>query len=151
MGQDYAGLKLVDSTHGIILQYVECKNALKGSDENIICSVPVASQTLPTPYSNKYMSTTVPQVAPLNYKAADIFFRIKVEPRNRDGDVPDMTATFGYSCDGKQWRKASGNGPTTFVAKPGKWIGAKFGLFCNRLSKKNDSGWMQVDWIEVTE
>ena len=151
MGQDYAALKLTDSKEGMMLQHVECKDALKGAEEDMICSIPIASETLPIPYSNKYMSTTVPPVAPLEYKAADIFLRIKVEPHKREGDVPDMTATFWYSLDGKKWIKTAGSGTTSFTARAGKWIGAKFGLFCNRLSKKNDSGWMQVDWIEVTE
>ena len=39
----------------------------------------------------------------------------------------------------------------TFTGKPGKWIGAKFGFWCNRHASKNDSGWMQIDWVKVSE
>ena len=155
MGLDYATLKLVDTPDGVVLQYIECKDALKGSQEKVLESVALDSNPLPMPYSNKYMSTTVPPVPPLEYKAADVYLRLKVEPRERKGNVPDLTATFWYSLDGRKWTQMknpelSGN-KAVFKGKPGKWIGAKFGLYCNRLAQKNDSGWMQVDWVKVTE
>ena len=159
MGLDYAALKLVDTADGVMLQYVECHDALKGSPETVLASTPLESAPLPTPYSNRYMSTTVPPVAPLAYKAADVFLRLKVEPRERKGNVPEAVCTFWYSLDGKKWTQLStdtkdgstSKGKAAFVAAPGKWIGAKFGFFCNRLARKNDSGWMQIDWVRVTE
>lgn len=157
MGQDYAAIKMVDTEDGIVLQYVECKNALKGSEENVLCEMPLISEPLPTPYSNIYMSTSVPPVAPVSYEMAEAYLRLKVMPRERKGDVPELTATFWYSPDGKKWTQIqpSGNGSGksghAFTAQPGKWIGAKFGFFCNRLASKNDSGWMEIDWIKVTK
>ena len=159
MGLDYAALKLIDTEDGVMLQYVECQDALDGSTEEVLASVPLHSEPLPMPYSNRYMSTTVPPVPPLAYKAADVFLRLKVEPRERKGNVPEAVCTFWYSLDGKKWARMPAdtkNGPASkgkaaFVAAPGKWIGAKFGFFCNRLAKKNDSGWMQVDWVKVTD
>ena len=149
MGLDYAALKLVDTHEGVVLQYVECTDALKGTPEKVLGRTMLESVPLPMPYSNKYMSTTVPPVAPLAYKAADVFLKLKVEPRERKGNVPDLTATFSYSTDGRNWKTLAENPSHTFTAKPGKWIGAKFGFWCNRMAKKNDSGWMQVDWIRV--
>jgi len=35
------------------------------------------------------------------------------------------------------------------VAKPGRWVGAKLGLFCTRTVKTNDSGYVDVDWFRV--
>ena len=157
MGQEYAAIKMVDTEDGIVLQYVECKNALKGSEENVLCEMPLISEPLPTPYSNIYMSTSVPPVAPVSYEMAEAYLRLKVMPRERKGDVPELTATFWYSTDGKKWTQLqpSGNGSGksghAFTAQPGKWIGAKFGFFCNRLASKNDSGWMEIDWIKVTK
>ena len=87
--------------------------------------------------------------------ATDVFFRLKVAPRERKGNVPELTATFWYSVDGKDWKQmkdpSESGKDAAFIGKPGKWIGAKFGFFCNRFAKKNDSGWMQVDWVRVTE
>lgn len=148
MGQDYAALKLLDTTDGVKLQYVECARALKGSPEKVLSSVDLISEALPAAYSSKYLSTTVPEPSHYEYKATDIFLRIKVSPEPRPGDVPSMTASFWYSTDGRKWTRAS---DSQFFASPGKWIGAKFGFFCNRLSSKNDSGWMQIDWVEVTK
>ena len=88
------------------------------------------------------------------YHATDVFLRMKVAPRERKGNVPDLTATFWYSLDGKKWTQMknpmkSGK-DADFIGRPGKWIGAKFGFYCNRLNKKNDSGWMQIDWVRIT-
>ena len=148
MGQDYAVVKMTDTSEGVVLQYAECEDALKGKQENIIWTVPVTSEPLPVPYSNSYMSTTVPPVSPVAYMASDVYVRMKVAPKDRKGNVPDLTARFWYSLDGKKWAELT---EKPFIGKPGKWIGAKFGFFCNRQASKNDSGWMQVDWIEVTE
>lgn len=148
MGTDYATLKLTDTSEGVMLQYVECSGALKGGKENIVASVPLDSSALPVPYSAKYASTTVPPASAPTYVATDVFLRIKVEPRERKGDVPDLTATFWYSLDGRKWVCMN---QTPFIGKPGKWIGAKFGFYCNRFAPKNDSGWVQIDWVEVTE
>lgn len=148
MGQDYAVIKMTDTSEGVVLQYAECEDALKGKLENIIRTVPLSLEPLPVPYSNSYMSTTVPPVSPVAYMASDVYVRMKVMPEDRKGNVPDLTARFWYSLDGKRWTELTDK---PFIGKPGKWIGAKFGFFCNRQASKNDSGWMQVDWIEVTE
>ena len=148
MGQDYAVIKMTDTSEGVVLQYAECEDALKGKQENIIRTVPLSSEPLPIPYSNSYLSTTVPPVSPVSYMASDVYVRMKVMPEDRKGNVPDLTARFWYSLDGKRWTELTDK---PFIGKPGKWIGAKFGFFCNRQASKNDSGWIQVDWIEVTE
>lgn len=148
MGQDYATIRLTDTHEGIVLEYVECADAFKGRSENVLKTIPMKPEPLPSPYSNKYMSTTVPPVAPLAYMAADVYVKMEVKPRERKGNVPDLTAGFFYSLDGKKWTELT---QTPFTGKAGRWIGAKFGFYCNRLASKNDSGWMQVDWINVTE
>jgi hypothetical protein len=148
MGLDYATIRLIDTQDGIMLQYIECSEALDGTAEQVLKTVKVDAVPLPMPYSNTYMSTTVPPVPPLAYAAADVFVMMKVTPRERKGNVPDLTARFWYSLDGKKWVELTDQ---TFVGRPGKWIGAKFGFYCNRLAQKNDSGWMQVDWIKVSK
>ena len=156
MGQDYAALKLLDTPTGIVLQYVECIDALKGCSEQALSSITLESSPLPKPYSASYMSTTVPPAAFPAYRSADIYLQLNIEPQERDGDVPEMKAVFRYSLDGRKWHQLIPDGMEkksryTFTGRPGKWIGAKFGFWCNRHAAKNDSGWMQVDWITVTE
>lgn len=55
--------------------------------------------------------------------------------------------TFSYSIDGKKWIPVSGE----HQAKPGKWIGAKIGLFSVRESVTNDSGFADIDWFRITK
>lgn len=66
-----------------------------------------------------------------------LYFRVKV--------TKAAICTFSYSNDGKSFTEIKEN----FVAKPGKWIGAKIGLFCTRTSKTNDSGFADIDWFRV--
>ncbi len=150
MGQDYAAIRLTDTHEGVVLQYVECEDALKGKEEKILTEIMLESVQMPVPYSARYMSTTVPPAEPMRYMKTDVYLKLKVEPRKRKGDVPEMTATFWYSTDGSKWHCLNKD-KEVFVAEAGKWIGAKFGFFCNRHAAKNDSGWMEADWIRVTE
>ena len=47
--------------------------------------------------------------------------------------------------DGKTFK----NIPEKFTAQPGRWIGAKVGLFCTRETQTNDSGYADFDWFRV--
>ena len=145
MGLDYFAMKMVDTEKGVVLQAVNCKDALEGSAEQILCTIPLKSEAVTIPYSDKYMSTTVPPVAPLSYTETTVYLKIKVRTRERKGNVPDAVCSFAYSLDGLKWKAL----PEGLVARPGKWIGAKFGLFCNRYVAKNDSGMLKVDWVRV--
>lgn len=52
---------------------------------------------------------------------------------------------FYYSFDNVEYKSIG----EKFTAKPGKWIGAKIGLFCLADSTTNDSGYANVDWFRV--
>ena len=84
----------------------------------------------------------------ISLSSADVYIKMEVRPKARTGDVPDLIARFYYGFDGKRWTELA---ERPFIGKPGKWIGAKFGLYCNRFASKNDSGWVQIDWINVTK
>lgn len=53
--------------------------------------------------------------------------------------------SFSYSVDGKKFITID----DTFAAEPGRWIGAKMGIFCNRRTPSNDSGYADFDWFRV--
>jgi beta-xylosidase len=53
--------------------------------------------------------------------------------------------SFSYSLDGDKFIAADG----TFTAAPGRWIGAKMGIFCTRTTQINDSGYADFDWFRV--
>ena len=68
-----------------------------------------------------------------------IVLRVKV---NRDA-----ACTFSYSEDGKTFTQVKGS----FTAQPGKWIGAKIGIFALQEEKINDSGYADFDWFRFTK
>ena len=151
MGDSYATLRLTDAADGIKLQLIECVNAHKGAAETVLYEVPVQSEELPVPFSNAYMSTTVPPVKPLEYKECVVYMRTEIRNTPKEGDVPDALCTFSYSLDGENWHKIQVDGNEyEFKARPGRWIGAKVGLYCNRHHPKNDSGWMEADWFRIS-
>ncbi|MBX2898467.1 MAG: glycoside hydrolase 43 family protein [Cyclobacteriaceae bacterium] len=57
----------------------------------------------------------------------------------------NASCNFSYSMDGKKFTPISNR----FEAKPGKWVGAKVGLFCVRTGQTNDAGFADVDWFRV--
>ena len=54
---------------------------------------------------------------------------------------------FYYSQNGIDFTKAG----ETFVAKPGRWIGAKVGLFATTSAPINDTGYGDYDWFRITK
>ena len=152
MGESYATLRLADSSEGVVLQMIECPNADKGTEERVIFEQKIQAECLPEPYSNVYMSKTVPPVPPIPYKECVVYFKVEVKSVERVGDVQSAECTFSYSTDGNRWSKIQFEGRDyKFQARPGRWIGAKVGLYCNRHHSKNDSGWMEVDWFKISD
>lgn len=66
-----------------------------------------------------------------------VYFRVKVSVGGK--------CQFSYSLDGNDFTNAG----DIFTAEVGRWIGAKFGIFCTRQSQINDSGFADFDWIRV--
>ena len=52
---------------------------------------------------------------------------------------------FSYSADGKTFTSVD-----KFTAVPGKWKGAKIGLFCTRGKVTNDAGYADFDWFRIS-
>lgn len=73
----------------------------------------------------------------LGDSTATVFLRIQVRAGAK--------CRFGYSIDGKSFTDIE----TDFQATPGRWIGAKTGLFCTRSTQINDAGFVDVDWFRI--
>ncbi|MBN2697930.1 MAG: family 43 glycosylhydrolase, partial [Bacteroidales bacterium] len=67
----------------------------------------------------------------------EVYLRVTVEP--------EAKCTFSYSTDGKRFRELK----TVFAAKPGRWIGAKVGLFAASRQPTNDKGYADFDWFRI--
>jgi beta-xylosidase len=59
--------------------------------------------------------------------------------------APEGTCRFSYSLDGKTFRNLG----ESFAPKPGKWIGAKVGLFCIRQPDAKTGGHADFDWFRI--
>lgn len=73
----------------------------------------------------------------LKVDSDEAWFRVSV----RQGGV----SHFSYSADGIKYSLIG----EEFIAKPGKWVGAKLGLFCTRNAITNDSGFAEFDWFRL--
>ena len=70
----------------------------------------------------------------LPVSGSEYLLKVKVSKRG--------VCDFSYeSEDGK------GNLMKTFTAKPGRWVGAKIGMFCTRTNITNDAGFADIDWV----
>lgn len=67
-------------------------------------------------------------------------FRVEV-------DAPDATCHFSYSKDGDNFTKIG----ESFKAKPGKWIGAKVGLFSVSTQEAKRGGYADVEYFRITK
>lgn len=66
-----------------------------------------------------------------------IYFRVKVSAGAK--------CRFSYSLDGQTFADVGDE----FQAEPGRWKGAKVGLFATRETQTNDSGYADFDWFRV--
>ena len=123
-GTDYASLRLADTPEGASLQFVTCRDADKGGEEQ-------ATQLTVLPYADR--------------KEVSLWVKLDVRAKSADGVVPDAVCRFYYSLDGKRYSQVKG----TFTARPGIWVGARFGFYCNRYAPKNDAGALDVEGIRI--
>lgn len=123
MGWDYAYLGVEKSGEGFILKYVQCKDAEQKTPEKT--SVVGILDKCRTFEAGLYP----------NYEI-DIYLRVKVEAGGK--------CSFYYSTDGKSFHNVG----DTFIARQGKWIGAKVGLFSVAPYGK-ERGWVDADWFRI--
>ena len=67
-----------------------------------------------------------------------VYLRVKVSR-------PNAECKFSYSTDGQNFTPIG----QPFQAQPGRWIGAKVGLFCTRTSKSKTGGYADYEWFRV--
>ena len=126
MGHDYATLGLVLRDGKLVLEQGVCKRAMKkGTPEQIVASA-------------EYAATAAP---------VDLYLRCRIEQQWNDDGTPRMMCRFAYSADGKRFRDFG----EPFEAQAGHWIGAKIGYYADATVRKNDAGWIDVDWFRVTK
>ncbi|HEU4389438.1 MAG TPA: glycoside hydrolase 43 family protein [Blastocatellia bacterium] len=70
-------------------------------------------------------------------KANVFYLRVKVSD--------NAVCSFSYSMDGTSFTTLG----EPFTARPGRWIGAKVGLFAVRAGRANETGYADFDWFRV--
>jgi beta-xylosidase len=70
---------------------------------------------------------------------SEIYFRVAV--------TKGGACQFAFSENGNQFTDVGDK----FTAKPGRWVGAKLGMFYTRNSKTNDGGFANVDWFKINK
>ncbi|WP_261513159.1 glycoside hydrolase family 43 protein [Chryseobacterium paludis] len=73
-------------------------------------------------------------------KANEVFLKVNV-------NEPNGLCQFSYSENGKDFIKAG----DVFQSKPGKWIGAKIGLYSISTAKASRGGYADFDWFRMTK
>ena len=135
-GRSYAriGLRFREKAKTFDVVYVECRDADKGKDED----KPVVLGALPA---------NVIAAGIRSANVADVYFRLSVVPgQDKKGNIAPK-CTFAWSLDGEKWNERQ----DAFLAREGKWIGATFGLYAVCEPDTKDRGWIDADYIRVTE
>ncbi|KUG07451.1 glycoside hydrolase family 43 protein [Solirubrum puertoriconensis] len=82
-------------------------------------------------------TTSAPVQIPAAQAKQPIYLRVAVRAGAK--------CQFSYSFDGQTFQPLG----QEFLAREGKWIGAKVGLFCSRPTRFNDSGNADIDWFRI--
>jgi beta-xylosidase len=81
---------------------------------------------------------SVKKTVPVDLDRREVYLRVSVSDTAR--------CRFSISTDGQEFTPAG----EIFTAVPGKWIGAKVGLFALGSIRTNDTGWADYDWFRIT-
>ncbi|MEH6405878.1 MAG: glycoside hydrolase 43 family protein [Leeuwenhoekiella sp.] len=70
----------------------------------------------------------------------NVYFKVEVKG-------PDAMCQFSYSQNGENFKVIG----KPFKAKPGKWVGAKVGLFSVSIPEAKRGGYADFDWFRITK
>ena len=79
--------------------------------------------------------------------SCEAWLRCRIEKCENEDGTPRMSCKFYYSLNGKRFQPLG----EEFTAKWGKWIGAKVGYYATAEIKKNDGGWMDIDYFRTSK
>ncbi|NDW17742.1 glycoside hydrolase [Dysgonomonas sp. 216] len=128
MGWDYSYIAVKRTSAGYSIEQVICKDAEQKTPETKVAEISL---------NNLKVEKR------LNYKTPidNVHFYLRVQVK--DGGI----CTFSYSADGKKYQTIG----EPFIARQGKWIGAKTGLFVMNKEGGSSRSWLDVDWFRITK
>jgi len=83
---------------------------------------------------NADKNKTAKEIFTLPVSGSEFYLKVKISKRG--------VCDFSYES-----KDGTGILLKTFTSKPGRWVGAKIGLFCTRTNVTNDAGYADIDWI----
>ena len=126
MGRDYSALVIKRVGEAFQLQQLTCI----GADKNKKETVEVLADLQPTEKDK------------INYDPAiyeELYLQLTVHQGGK--------MTFAYSKNGKKFTAVG----KEFMMKEGKWIGAKFGFVAEQPYGKGVVGFMDIDWVRISQ
>ena len=126
MGRDYSALVIKRVGEAFQLQQLTCI----GADKNKKETVEVMADLQPTDKDK------------INYDPAiyeELYLQLTVHQGGK--------MTFAYSKNGKKFTAVG----KEFTMKEGKWIGAKFGFVAEQPYGKGVVGFMDIDWVRISQ
>lgn len=126
MGRDYSALVIKRVGEAFQLQQLTCI----GADKNKKETVEVLADLQPTDKDK------------INYDPAiyeELYLQLTVHQGGK--------MTFAYSKNGKKFTAVG----KEFTMKEGKWIGAKFGFVAEQPYGKGVVGFMDIDWVRISQ
>jgi beta-xylosidase len=88
---------------------------------------------------NAWKKTSETMIDSVTLDANTFFLRVTVDQNAK--------CNFAYSTNSNEYKGLG----KPFIAKPGRWIGAKVGLFCVSKVRTNDSGYADIDWFRIEQ
>ena len=113
-GYDYACIGIQKTEKGFMVYQSVCTKAETGNQEKIIQEIP--------------------------YKEGKIYLKLHVKESFDAIGIPIATVTFFFSYNGTDFRIIGED----FIAKEGRWVGAKVGLFA--VGEKDTNSFADFDW-----
>ena len=135
MGLDYSALVVKRVGKEFQLVQMTCKDADKGKQQ----TETVLATLKPTAEDKTDYKPGIHE---------DIYLRLRVS--NVEAGAPHggkPMVQFAYSHNGKKFQDCG----ELFQMRQGKWIGAKFGFISAETNPKADRGWVDADWIRITQ
>ncbi|MDP3148218.1 MAG: glycoside hydrolase 43 family protein [Ignavibacteria bacterium] len=116
-GLDYAHVGIIKTETGFKVSQFSCKDADDGTGEEEIDFAVVDNST--------------------------INLRVEINSENVAEIIPRLLCSFSYSLDGKSFKRIG----KEFIAREGKWVGAKIGIFTTTNRENNQNSFADFDWF----
>lgn len=139
LGVEYAAMAVKKDKDGYVLEKVI-------GTQDFDCNVAYADQKIESiPLKISDFADEKKDVYFL-YEVKCVSYGDMVEDNITLSNIPKESITLSYSMDGKEYKEAF-----TIMAKAGRWVGVKNGVFCNHNNTIDGGGYAAVDYVRYQQ